>query len=53
MAYDGFNPHFVSIDGNLGNEWRLVEKIPSWGAPIHELTPVGPVLTLWYPNFVT
>ena len=44
MAYDGFNPHFISIDGNVGNEWALVEKIAGWGgaAGIHELTPVGP-----------
>ena len=41
-AYDGFNPHFVSVDNNSGNEWALVEKIRGWGEPIHELTPVGP-----------
>ena len=30
-AYDGFNPHFISTDGNLGNDWVLVEKIVGWG----------------------
>ena len=42
MAYDGFNPHFISADGHSGNDWVLVEKMVGWGGGIHELTPVGP-----------
>ena len=43
-AYDGFNPHFISTDGNVGTEWALVEKMLGWGGAggVHELTPVGP-----------
>ena len=45
MAYDGFNPHFISTDGNVGDKWALVEKMIGWGGHrgVHELTPVGPV----------
>lgn len=42
MAYDQFTPHFISTDGNIGNNWTMVEKIKDWGAGMHELTPVGP-----------
>ena len=41
-AYDGFEPNFVSTDGNAGGSWELAEKMAGWGAPPHELTPVYP-----------
>jgi hypothetical protein len=43
-AYDGFEPHFVSVDNNSGVEWELVEKINNWGGASHELTPVYPAV---------
>ena len=40
----GYNPHFISTDGNAGTQWALVERMYGWGGAggIHELTPVGP-----------